>query len=73
VARAEYIWTVQIGGQTTRAFTVKHELVTWLSTGFPATALRELDVVRFRDGAGQGEPVALGTAADLLAQEADRG
>lgn len=72
MARAEYIWTVQIGGQTSRCFTVKHELISWLRRGFPSEALRELDVVRFRDGAGRDEPVALGTAADLLAEGSDR-
>lgn len=71
MARAEYIWTVQIGGQTSHCFTVKHELVAWLRRSFPAEALRELDVVRFRDGGSVAAAVAMGTAADLL--EADRG
>jgi hypothetical protein len=72
VARAEYIWTVQIGGQTTHCFTVKHELTSWLRRSFPAEALGELDVVRFRDGGSVADAKALGTAADLLAEGSDR-
>jgi hypothetical protein len=73
VARAEYIWTIQIHGQTTHCFTVKHELISWLRRSFPAGALRELDVVRFRDGGSVAEAKALGTAGALLAEETNRG
>lgn len=72
MARADYVWIVRDSlGDLLAAFTVKHELVTWLrrrTTGWEHTQLRESWTIdRMRDG-GLGEPVRVGTAADLLAE-----
>lgn len=58
MARSAYIWVVQPSGaiQPTAAFTVKHELVTWL--GRLSEDLRSrLSVWRLPDGSSGNSPV----------------
>lgn len=69
VARAEHIWLVQ--HPTTQiiiaAFTVRHELESWLARRLDDdTLLPQSPVWRVRDGWRTGEHVLLGTAADLI-------
>jgi len=56
MARASAVWVVLDGGRgaPVAGFTVKHELVLWLSR---RASLEDLEVWRCDDGPWQGEPV----------------
>lgn len=74
MARADYIWIVLDGAHIVRAFTVKHELITWLRSQVEddAAAGTYLEIHRARDGGHHGEPLFMGFARELI-EEADRG
>ncbi len=71
MARSQYIYLVVESGydwSTPRAaFTVKHELVSWLRAHKPSGANSEFEVFRLADGNRNQPPVGL-DLAELLAE-----
>ena len=67
MARAYTIWIVQLPGCITpdAAFTVKHELVSYLARKTHQPTLRELVIWRMSDGNGSAVPLQL-SPSDLL-------
>jgi len=66
--RASYVYVVRLTGTLVAAFTVKHELVTWLRVRLAeAPHLEDLyRVTRLRDGQGPETALSMGTARRVI-------
>jgi len=66
MARAHTVWIVFAGPAALpmKVFTVKHEMVTWLTRG--GFAPQNLNIYAYPDGTGEGRQVVHLDAAELL-------